>query len=172
MSALPHLSTEFFAWLWYASERGGGRIDLGSDLGSDLGEIVVFVDDRLSLRGIDALGNRTVLTGADIARAVEAKAALGVGKVVQEIRLCVQLDEREYALTLRAPTMDVHGLVLPPVAGNAADPLDQLFARMEAIEEVWGVLGALYRSFATVRTSPAWRDTIVKDVREWLREDA
>ena len=24
--SLPHLSTEFFTWLWWASEHGGGRI--------------------------------------------------------------------------------------------------------------------------------------------------
>ena len=34
---LPHLSVEFFVWLWYASERDGGTMDLGDPDGGGAG---------------------------------------------------------------------------------------------------------------------------------------
>ena len=36
--ALPHLTTEFFIWLWYASEREGGTMMLPDNTGEKRGD--------------------------------------------------------------------------------------------------------------------------------------
>lgn len=162
MNALPHLASEFFAWLWYTSERTGGQLNLQGE------DIRFWVDDLLAFRAPGQDSSRAVLTGDDAPRGAEARAALVGGKVLREIRLRVDIQDREYALTLRAPSLDVAGLVLPPVEGEAEDAAAALHARMEALEEIWGVVGRLYNEFAAARTSEQWSDTIVPDLVGWL----
>jgi len=163
--SLPHLSTEFFTWLWWASEHGGGRIDVDGE------EIILWVDDRLAFRLPSEDASRAVLTGADTARAAEAKAALAAGKVIKEVRLRLQWADREYGFTLKGTGLDVGGLVLPALPEDG-DEQDRLMVRMEAIEALWAVLGALYRQFAEVRTQAAWTDEVVPAVQAWLAGDA
>ena len=161
--SLPHLSTEFFTWLWWASEQGGGRIDLDGE------EIILWVDDRLAFRLPSEDASRAVLTGADTARAAEAKAALAAGKVIKEVRLRIQWADREYGVTLKGARLDVGGLVLPPLPDDG-DEQDRLMARMESIEALWAVLGALYQRFARVRVDEEWHTEIVPSVERWLAD--
>jgi hypothetical protein len=162
MSSLPHLSTEFFTWLWYASEQGGGQLVVDGE------EIIIWVDDRLAFHTPAEHSARAVLTGADTAQAAEAKAALAGGKVIREVRLRIQWADREYGLTLRGDSIDLAGLVLPPLVVDGGDEADRLYARMESVEALWAVLGALYRDFATIRTSERWTEDLVPGVQRWL----
>ena len=81
--ALPHLSTEFFIWLWFASERNGGTMNLPENIGV----VDVWVEDRLSFRGLEQEKARAVVTGDNTASSLEARAALATGKVVRDIQL-------------------------------------------------------------------------------------
>jgi hypothetical protein len=164
VNALPHLASDFFAWLWYTSEQSGGQIDLDGQ------SIRIWVDDLLAFRSPGQDSSRAVLTGDDAPRGAEARAALVSGKVLRELRLRVDHDDREYALTLRAPDLDIAGLVLPPHAAEAEDEAATLHARMESFEAIWSLVTRLYRSFAAVRTSDAWRDDVVPDLVGWLTE--
>ncbi|MFT5687068.1 MAG: hypothetical protein ACI8RZ_008025, partial [Myxococcota bacterium] len=56
--ALPHLSIEFFMWLWFASERDGGSMTLPEKIGT----IDVWVENRLSFRGLAEEKSRAVVT--------------------------------------------------------------------------------------------------------------
>ena len=114
--------------------------------------------------------SRAVLTGADTARAAEAKAALAAGKVIKEVRLRLQWADREYGFTVKGTGIDIGGLVLPPLPDDG-DEQDRLLARMEAIEALWAVLGALYQQFAGVRTTDAWVDDVIPSVQAWLAGD-
>jgi hypothetical protein len=162
---LPHLATEFFTWLWWASEQGGGRLTVDGE------EIILWVDDRLAFRLPSEDVSRAILTGADTARAAEAKAALASGKVIKEVRLRIQWSDREYGVTLKGAGLDVGGLLLPPLPDDG-DEQDRLMARMESIEALWAVLGALYRRFAEVRTADTWHDEVIPGVQAWLVGEA
>ncbi len=161
--SLPHLSTEFFTWLWWSSEQGGGHINIDGE------EIILWVDDRLAFRLPSEDASRAVLTGADTARAAEAKAALAAGKVIKEVRLRIQWADREYGVTLKGARLDVGGLVLPALPDDG-DEQDRLMARMESIEALWAVLGALYQRFARVRVADDWKKEIVPSVEQWLAD--
>ena len=159
--SLPHLSTEFFTWLWWATEQGGGRLDVDGE------EIILWVDDRMAFRLPSEDASRAVLTGADTARAAEAKAAMAAGKIIKEVRLRLQWADREYGFTLKGAGLDVTGLILPPLP-DEGDEQDRLMLRMEAIEALWAVLGAIYRKFAAVRTSEQWDQEVVPSIQAWL----
>lgn len=161
MDSLPHLSTEFFTWLWWATEQGGGRLTVDGE------EIIVWVDDRMAFRLPSEDASRAVLTGADTARAAEAKAAMAAGKIIKELRVRLQWADREYGFTLKGSGLDVTGLVLPALP-DEGDEQDRLMVRMESIEALWAVLGAIYRQFAAVRTGAEWEREVVPSIQAWL----
>ena len=163
--ALPHLSAEFFIWLWYASERDGGTM-IPSE---EYGVIDVWVEERLSFRAPDEDRPRAVVTGADTAHALEARAALAGGKVVRDLQLHLRREEREYTLILRGVHLDLVGVKLPPHAADGEDAL--LYERMFLYEEVWGIVGQLYRCFARERTAPMWTSETLPTMHAWVAGD-
>ena len=160
--ALPHLATEFFAWLWYASERDGGTFALGD------GSVFSFwVDDRLSFRLPDEDKARAVLTGESAAATLEARAALAGGKVVRDLRLALKREEREYAVTLRGIHLDLQGAKLPAELKAGDEAAEVLYERMFLVDELWFLVGALYKRFAEERTSAAWDTEHLPAMRSW-----
>ncbi len=160
--ALPHLSTEFFVWLWYVTDRDGGTVNLGEEAGV----IEVWIDERLSFRTHDEDKARAVLTGEDAASCLESRAAMASGKVVRDLRLRLRKEEREYTFVLRGSHLDLAGVKLPDHAPDGEDEL--LYERMFLYEEVWFLMRALYRRFAAERTAPTWHGVTLKAIRAWV----
>jgi hypothetical protein len=160
--AFPHLSLEFFVWLWYASEREGGSFFLGDELG----RIDAWVDDRLAFRTADEDKVRAVMTGENAASTLEARAALAGGKVVADLRLNLRREEREYSVVLKGPHLDLQGAKLPAHQKGGEDEL--LYERMFLYEDLWFCIGALYRVFAVERASPDWGRGTVPAIRRWV----
>lgn len=160
--APPHLATEFFAWLWYASERDGGTFGL------DDGSVFTYwVDDRLSFRLPDEDKARAVLTGESAAASLEARAALLGGKVVRDLRLACKREDREYSVTLRGANLDLQGAKLPTEL-KAADQVDEvLYERTFLLDELWFIVGTLYRRFASERVGPEWSSEHLPAMRRW-----
>jgi hypothetical protein len=158
--ALPHLSTEFFIWLWFASERDGGTMALSENVGV----VDVWVEDRLSFRGLEQEKSRAVVTGENAASSLEARAALATGKVVGDIQIHLRREEREYTVTLRGVNLDLSAK-LPPHSGEGEDGL--LYERMYLYEDLWFVIVALYRRFAMERTHEQWPQ-ILDGIRSWV----
>ena len=163
---LPHLSVEFFVWLWYASERDGGTMDLGDPDGGGAGVCDVWVEERLSFRPRDEDRARAVLTGENASSSLEARAALASGKVVKDLQLHLRREEREYTVVLRGAHLDLAGAKLPPHATDGEGEL--LFERMYLYEDLWFLVGALYRRFAVERTAAAWHEHTLPAIRAWV----
>ena len=158
--ALPHLSIEFFVWLWFASERDGGTMSLPDNIGV----IDVWVENRLSFRGLAEEKARAVVTGENASSSLEARAALAAGKVVKDIQLHLRREEREYSVTLRGVNLDISAK-LPPHSGEGEDGL--LYERMYLYEDLWFILEGLYHRFALERTHETWGRTLGA-LRAWV----
>lgn len=167
MSAQPtpipaHLGAEFLTWLWWTSETTGGRFELPQPVGT----IDVWVDDRLAFRQPSDTKITAVMTGENPAHALEARAALAGGKVLQDLRLGIRRDDREFFATLKGPGLDVGGLKLPQVLSDSQDEV--VFDRMFLYEEFHMIISGLFRAFSDVRGTGAWRSEVVPAVRTWL----
>ncbi|MDG1480902.1 MAG: hypothetical protein P8R54_15005 [Myxococcota bacterium] len=158
--ALPHLSIEFFMWLWFASERDGGSMTLPENIGT----IDVWVENRLSFRGLAEEKARAVVTGENAASSLEALAALAAGKVVKDIQIHIRREEREYSVTLRGDNLDL-AAKLPPHSGEGEDGL--LYERMYLYEDLWYVVEGLYKRFGLERTHATWSATL-NAIRGWV----
>lgn len=159
--ALPHLTAEFFVWLWYASERDGGTMNLGV-----AGVCDVWVEERLSFRIPDEDKARAVLTGENTAAAPEARAALASGKVVRDMQIHLRREEREYTVTLRGVNLDLAGVKFPGHSSEGEDGL--LFERMYLYEDLWFCIQQLYQRFASERAAESWYVTTLPAIRRWV----
>ncbi|MDP2305306.1 MAG: hypothetical protein Q8P18_04685 [Pseudomonadota bacterium] len=158
-----HVASEFFLWLWYQSETGQGRVDLGETGGS----VEYWVDDRISFRTVGEDKVSAVMTGDNPSLTPEAHAALAGGKVIRDVRLAIRREDREYAVTLKAPRIEIAGAKLPAMV-KSGDDGEVLYERMFLYEELHFVLGGLFRAFAEARCADEWRERTLPDLRRWV----
>lgn len=159
---LPHQAAEFYTWLWYSTEANDGAFSLGGDLGV----VDVWVDERLAFRTPGDAKVTAVLTGDNPSTTLEARAALAGGKVLEEVRLGIRRDDREYALTLKGAPMHFTRVKLPQVLLEGEDSV--IYDRMHLYEEVDSVVGALMRAFAAERGSATWEQETLPAIRRWI----
>ena len=162
---VPHLAGEFYTWLWWSSERRGSAFDLPAPVGA----VDVWVDERLAFRPPEEAKLAAVLTGENPAATLEARAALAGGKVLQEIRVGVRREDREFFVTLKGPAMHLTALKLPQVVGQEGGGSEEaLFERVHLYDELCFVLAGLLREFARVRNGATWQDEVLPGLRDWI----
>ena len=131
-----------------------------------VGHVDLWVDERLAFRNPDDTKLTAVMTGDNPAATLEAKAALAGGKVLQEVRLGMRRDDREYLFTLKGPAMHLQGLKLPQVVDEGG--AEVLFERMHLYEEAVFVVAGLFQAFTRARTSDAWAEDILPALHDWV----
>jgi hypothetical protein len=160
-AVMEHVACEFLAWVWFESERTGGRMDLGDPLGV----VDVWVDERLAFRDSTDDRPRAILTGENPSQTLEARAALAGGKLLRELQLGIRREERDYSVTLKGSLLDFCGVKLPP--GEAEDE-SLIYDRMFFYEELHLVLSRLLQRFAETRTSEEWEQGTKAAIEEWI----
>lgn len=158
----PHVASEFYLWLWFTSDSTGGTTSFGED-----GSVQFWVDDRLAFRNAGENKPTAILTGDNPGNTLEARAAVRGGKVLRDVRLALRRQDREYAVTLRGPGVEITAARLPGLlkAGDAQEILNE---RMFLYEELHWVLAHLFRQFAQARVSDTWGTTTLPAMSAWL----
>lgn len=159
---LPHLASEFYVWLWWASEVRGSHFTLPDPVGA----IDLWVDERLAFRSANDTKVTAVMTGEAPSTSLEARAALAGGKVLQELRVGIRRDDREFTVTLKGPAIHTTGLKLPQVVSEGLEEI--LYDRMFLYQELNLVLAALYREFAGERVSEVWEAETLPALKKWV----
>lgn len=163
---VPHLAAEFYLWLWWKSETSGGAFDMGEPWG----RVDVFVDDRLAFRIPGDKKVTAVLTGENPADTLEAKAALFGGKVLQEIRLFIKRDDRDFKVTLKGPEMHLTRTSLPQTLQETEE--EAIYDRIFLYDELVFVLSGLLKAFGDIRTSETWMAETLPALRAWVEGTA
>jgi hypothetical protein len=158
----PHLAGEFYLWLWWASEQQEGKFELPNPVGT----VHVWVEDRLAFRRPSDNKATSVMTGENPAASLESRAALAGGKVLQEVRLGIRRDDREFHVTLKGPGVVIGQLKVPQVMSDT--PEEAVVDRMFLVEELTLVLDGLLRDFAALRSGTAWGRKVLPAMRAWL----
>jgi hypothetical protein len=159
---VPHAAGEFYLWLWWMSESHRN----GLEVNEQVGRIDLWVDQRLAFRNPEETRVSAVLTGDNPSETLEAKAAVYGGKVLQEVRLHIGRDEREFLVTLKGPEMHMAGLKLPQALKES--PEEAVYDRLFLYDEIVFVIGGLFQRFASLRSSPAWSGTVVPAIMAWV----
>lgn len=160
-AALPHMVTDFLLWIWWASERHEGRIDLGEEGGL----IDFWIDDKIVTKAEDR-GGRSALQSDQVAHERAAGAALASGQILSEARVGLRREGREYSVHLKGAGLTMVGAKLPTECKGSEDEV--LYERMFLYEDLFWALGALYRRFAAERLELAtWTNTTAPLMQVW-----
>ncbi|HHO49318.1 MAG TPA: hypothetical protein ENK18_00210 [Deltaproteobacteria bacterium] len=159
---VPHMAGEFYAWLWWASEQRGAAFELPDPVG----HVELWIDDRLAFRNPDDTKLSAVMTGDNPAATLEARAALAGGKVLQEIRIGVRRDDREFQATLKGPSAHLHSVKLPQLVSEGGEEV--LYDRIHLYEELCFVIAGLFQEFARTRTGDSWQEEVLPALHGWI----
>lgn len=156
-----HIASDFYLWLWYRSETGGGHLELGEGM-----EVDFWVQERLSFRVVGEQRVSAVMTGEHPSGSPEARAALAGGKVLRDVRLALRREDREYLVTLKGPSAEVSGAKIPGLV-KTGDVSEILYERMFLYEELNVMLKGLFRHFARLRVSDQWEKGVLPSLKAW-----
>lgn len=162
LPVIPHITGEFYTWLWWSSETQRAVFDLPDPIG----RVELWVDERLAFRSPEDTKVVAIMTGDNPAATLEARAALAGGKVLHEIRVGIRRDDREYYATLKGPQAHMTALKLPQVVTEGGEEV--LYERVHLYEEICFVLAGLFREFARLRTGSAWQSDVQPALQSWI----
>lgn len=200
----PHLTSDFFLWLWLSSVQELGQVPLpnkrnpqlrdddsnensegneenteknNEDNSEDNNEeqydgISYYVDNRLVLHSPNVEGNRAVITGDNASSAVEGKAALSSGKMIQELQLYLTVEGLDYSLTLKGPLLDMNSVKFPPISlegDSKHDMKANILLRMSQYDDLHYYMSVLYQHFAELRLSDEWL-AFIEEAKETIYE--
>lgn len=186
------LGPEFVTWLYFTLLEEGMVIDMSAELGSEAGdgsdaEVQFAIGKKAVLKTIDAGGARVTLAGAGLDDNGEILQAIRRGAYVDVLSLDMSLGHRVYSFTLNATDGGLTGVKLPDLFSEPEDneaavvdplappkkkrrpklPLEDILAlRMQCLDELEGVLNALFARFVTRRLARAWHTEDVAGIRK------
>lgn len=158
------LGGEFLMWLWYKGECLDGLMNI-----PEHGNVEIWFDDQMTLEAYLAETERNDLKGGSPAYSPEARIALRQGKRVSKVKLGILKEGREWALSLKAESMDMSGVKIPALLSREEE--EQFYERMYLLEELEDIMKALYKEFITIRLSTYWDSAILPKMREWIQSD-
>jgi len=141
----PVIGREFLTWLWYRSTEDNGIFHIGDDINIEVG-------DKIHLESVNP-GEKVVCSNSDD----EARKALAVGKMVEQIDLIIDRDEIVIPLTLTASTFYYKGVKLPKTAKTESGEedgfiLERVYLFLKALDSVRD----LFNEFVNQRISSDW----------------
>ncbi len=167
------LGQEFLTWLWWKSEERGGSIKLEGQ-----GDISVVFEKHMLLEYGEADFNERLVCSGLQTELKEARTGLRTGKKLEQARLQIIKDEREYNLTLGATFFEFRNVRLPKTEGAdaSADNSDAevegaILERIFLFEELVRIVNDLLRMYVEVRTSVDWSEEVAR-VRTWVHKSA
>lgn len=157
------LGQEFLTWLWRTSEAEDPvRLDDDQVVSVYLGELLVLGPAQ------GAEGSRVTVRGREASLA-EAREGLRRGKLVEAIRLGLEIDEEEYWLTLKAPALEVSSLKLPAIpAGDDNESLEgRLLERVFLVDTALKAVEGLFKKFLSARMEDQSGGQLWRDMKDW-----
>jgi hypothetical protein len=161
------LGQEFLTWLWHLSETEGEAELPG------LNWVELTLGERLVLGpAMGAEGARITVSGHEASLA-EAREALRQGKLVEALRLGLEIHGEEYWLSLDAAELAVKGLKLPSTApgGETPEGLEGLvLERVALLENALKAVQGLFKLFLGLRLDSQAGPELREALTAWAAE--
>ncbi|MEM1033723.1 MAG: hypothetical protein AAGN82_25530 [Myxococcota bacterium] len=158
IEASRFLGPEFLLWLWFESDRGGGRVAVAEDAFIEL-----WFEDALTLT--DA-ATEVRLKAPTPTATPEAFEAVRQGKRPQVAKLRLTEGTQSWVFTYRAETAGWSGVTVP--TEFAGDEEEGFFERMRLLEALEARWAELWARFFALRTSCAWSRRVLPELRAWV----
>ena len=158
------LGQEFLTWLWWMSES-----ERDFTL-ADGKPVHIIIGERLSLSPpYGHEGSRVAVAGKDNLLA-EAREGLRQGKLVDSLRLGLEIDSQDYWMTLEGMWLNPRSIRLPATADNEEQGLDSdglVLERLALLEVLTGALDSLFIIFINERIqhTSSW-----PEMKAWMEQ--
>jgi hypothetical protein len=143
------LGPELLLWLWLRAELITEPVVLG-----ELGEAEVWLDRKLTLEHVLDKAERVAVRGAQPSGSTEAREAVRNMKMPVQARVVVRRETRDFAFDFNAPRFLLGSGAVPALLKEEGD--DPFLERCALLEELTGVLDALFAAFLRERLTPGW----------------
>jgi len=154
------LGAEFLLWLWHRSDLQEGRFDGEGE------SFELYFDARIVLESPGEIREQSVIKAEAPTDTPEAHEALRTGKLPMEAKLRILIGPNQWTTTFKAEAFQLSGTKVPALL--AQDEEEALHERLHLMEELEGVVEALYRQFLEQRLDDdAWREQITV-LRDWV----
>jgi len=153
---------DFLTWLWYYSEKEGGRVSL-----EQFGEFDIMIEGPLTFAySAEAQGSAetTIKKGGSPQRSAEAKAALIVGKKLKKAKFAMARGEDVWAGTFDADHFTFSGLSLPE--GEEMDVHARFAERIMNLDIFQHAMKAYFTKFYETVKDIKWAET-EKQLQKW-----
>ncbi|UQZ89119.1 hypothetical protein C4J81_07875 [Deltaproteobacteria bacterium Smac51] len=162
------LGQEFLTWLWITSEINGNYLVIQPQ-----GSVEVWFESRLQLESGEGGDKKSVTCQNPGAEWSEAYTALRRSKKLTRGRLKVRSEEKEWSLSLAADSLTPQGVKFPKTFTHGEDEEDdsltgRFMERVALLNELNGIIEALFKQFLELRLSAAWSEKILPDLNRWL----
>lgn len=165
IEAARFLGRELLLWLWYESEAKDGVLALPGGESCQL-----WLEEQLTLVGSTLLEKTvSVLKGSTPSFSPEAKEALRQGKLPTKAKMVIDRGPQRWSFVFDADAFGISAVQIPALVTEEIE--ERFYERMQLVEELEGMLGALYESFLRLRTSAAWEGEVLPALRAWVEED-
>lgn len=158
-----YLGREFLTWLWFATERDNGRVEVEGQ-----GAVGVEFCDRLTLGSDGEDAETSVVKAMAPLETEEARTSLRSGKKVDQAFLKLMVGEREYQLTLLAANYTFCNVKLPSTLGS--DDSQVARERLFLLNELESIVDGLYLTFMLLRRDPEAWATVRDEMGAWVRQ--
>lgn len=159
------LGREFLVWLWHESEHSDGVLSIGKDE-----SISLWLEEQLVLVSDDLLGrSECKLKSSTPSATNEAKEALRAGKLPIKAKIRLDRPPQSWSFIFDADTLGIASVSIPALLTEEED--EKFYERMQLVEELEEMIGALFETFLRLRTSPAWERHALPIMREWVQKE-
>lgn len=166
------LGREFLTWLWFKSDREGGRIDIPGNK-----TVEVLFLDRMTLDLSEVDTPQTVTIKGEQSELREGLAALKEGKKIEEARISVRASENDFTMTLKGTWFSFGSFrtpaILPASEADADEGVEGTFLEKAALlEEGVEIIDLLFDYFLKLRISDQWEATELPAIRRWVASES
>jgi hypothetical protein len=161
------LGQEFLTWLWWLAEQ-----EAPHRTGDDR-VVEVMLGDRLVLGPAQGREGARITVRGHEASLAEAREALRQGKLVEALRLGLEIHGEEYWLSLDAAELAVKGLKLPSTApgGETPEGLEGLvLERVALLENALKAVQGLFKLFLGLRLDSQAGPELREALTAWAAE--
>jgi hypothetical protein len=154
MRTTAHLGRDFLTWLWFKSDTQEGLVKVGENTAT----AEIWFTDRVVLSTHGDLPERVAINTDDPSGNAEARTALRQGKKVDQARLRIVKDQREWLVTVKSESLALGAIKIPQLLTKEED--DQIRERLVFLDQLDSITVSLFKRFIALRNDNSrWDDT-------------
>jgi len=160
------LGHEFLTWLWFMIETEKQTL-----MNANLEFEDLYVGNRIVLENSSHNRNEIITIKGDDAGLEEGMTALQKGAKVTEINLVARAQENEWRFNIKGESLNISNLKSPETGRveTSEDVEGVVLEKIYLYEKAINLTNQLYTQFVKSRVSPAWENTVIKNVSQWIR---